>query len=600
MGLPWVVLQKMNSYKYKPSTIVFDERVKHTLSKLQSEYNFGKSMTKSEYAYKVKQAVFEFYKSMGKPTYEFTPASDVPSFVHYKNMIESAASDMSQIIKGCEYINGVLNEMDNVLLEETSVINDNVSMIDFKIKEIENRIKSISSASSMILSDSFEFNDIDTDDESTKNLSHADVSEGLCQIAATDTISSNDFEVSILETSNGFPGNTHEVYDTMDGVKYIGEVDPRISIHSVTSKDKKDWFEFEMYNLDNEVRMKTSSVGFKYKEGISWIKEDNELNLDLKITFRTPRILNILRLNGIPKVNYQTEHPIIKEIIIKDDYAGIQVIKYGDYLLENTTIQFKPQVVKEVIIKISQRDNVVTKVARNYTLSIDPTKMPYFFNDEYKDFTQIDKPTISIEALGLSYNKSDKSIIYPSTTSSNSFLNKEYTKANLFYSTNNTTDNSKLFTDVINAYRYRIGISYIGFEYKQYSENGVYISKSFESENPIKKVTLNAYDKIPGTFYTIEQDEKEKDKPFIAYYLSFNNEEEWHRIYPRTLHSEGPCSIVINSFLNVESRSPNVTYIDTLMEYTRVRLRIELRRPIEVIDESPIVNEYNLDIDGEE
>lgn len=590
----------MNSYKYKPSTVVFDERVKNTLSKLQNEYNFGKSMTKSEYAYKVKQAVFEFYETMGKPTYKFTPASDVPSFIHYKTMVERARNDMAGIIEGCEHINNVLNEMDNILLEETSIINDNISIIDFKVQEIENKIKSISSASSMILSDSFEFNDVNTDDESTKNFSHADVSEGVCELATVDSIASNDFEVSILETSNGFPGNTHEVYETMDGVKYVGEVDPRISIQSVTTKDKKDWFEFEMYNLDNQVRMKTSSVGFKYKEGISWIKEGNELKLDLKISFHTSRVLNILRLNGIPKVNYQTGYPMINEIVIKDNYAGVQVIKYGDYLLENTTIQFKPQVVKEVIIRLSQRDTVITKVARNYALSIDPTKMPYFFNNEFKDFTQIDKPTISIESLGLSYNKKDKSIIYPSTTSNNSFLNKEYTKANLFYSTNNATDNSKLFTEVIEAYRYRIGISYIGFEYKQYSENGVYISKLFESKEPIKKITLNAYDKIPRAFYYVQEDDK--DKPFIAYYLSFNNEEEWHRIYPRTMHSQGPCSIVINSFLNVEARNPNVSYIDTLMEYTSVRLRIELRRPIDMIDQSPIVTEYNLDIDidGEE
>lgn len=590
----------MNSYKYKPSTIIFDERVKHALSKLQVEYNYGKSMTKSEYAYKVKQVVFDFYKNMGKPTYEFIPASDVPSFVHYKTMVERAASDMAQVIEGCKHINGVLDEMDNILLEETSVINNNVSIIDFKIQEIENKIKSISSASSMILSDSFAFNNVDVEEESAKDFSHADISEGVCELATITSTASNDFEVSILETSNGFPGNTHEVYETMDGTKYVGEVDPRLSIHSVTTKDKKDWFEFEMYNLDDDVRMKTSSVGFKYKEGISWIKEDKELILDLKITFNTPRLLNILRLNGIPKVNYQTEHPIIKEIIIKDDYAGVQTIKYGDYLLENTTIQFKPQIVKEVIIKLTQRDNVVTKVARNYALSIDPTKMPYFFNDDFKDFTQIDKPTISIESLGLSYNKSDKSIIYPSTTSNNSFLSKEYTKANLFYSTNDAKDNSRLFTDIINAYRYRIGISYIGFEYKQYSENGVYISKTFESETPIKKVTLNAYDKVPESFKTANLDGEEKSMPFIAYYLSFNDEEEWHRIYPRSMHSEGPCSIVINSFLNVEARNPNVSYIDTLIDYNRVRLKIELCRPIDIIDQTPIVNEYNLDIDGEE
>lgn len=591
----------MNSYKYKPSTVLFDERVKLALTKIQNDFNNGKIKTKSQYAYEIKQAVFNFYNSMGKPTYKYIEASDVPSFVHYKDMVQKAVSDMSCVIQGCEHINSILEEMNTSMIEETEGVNKNIYLIEGKIQEIENKIKTISDASSMVFTDSFEKNELNSygEDNNENNLGHADIDDGICGLASDKWLTETGVNVSILDTSNGFPGSTHEVFETMSGTKFIGESDPRLNIHSVLTNDSKDWFEFEMFNLDDDVVLKTSSVGFKYKEGISWVSNDDELTLDLKITLNNPRVLNVLKINGIPKVNHYTDHPVIKEIIIKDDYAGVQVINYGDYLLEKTKINFKPQVVKEIIIKISQRDSVSTKVSRSYSLSIDPTKIPYFVNDDFKEFTQIDKPTISIESLGLSYNAATKGIVYPSTQSNNSFLNKEYVKANLFYSTINASDNTKLFTEIVDAYKYRIGISYIGLEYKEYVEDGIYISSEFEVDKPIRRVTLNAIDKIPKSFINPDI-EGEKRIPFISYYISFNNEEEWIQVYPRTNHESGPCTVVVNSFLNIESRNKNITYIDRLIEPTSVRLKIELRRPVDVIDETPIVYEYNLDIDGEE
>ncbi|MGL6106111.1 hypothetical protein, partial [Romboutsia sp.] len=583
----------MNSYKYKPSTIMFDERVKKTLAQIKHEYNNGKIQTKTEYAYKIKQAVFEFYESMGKPSYRYIQMSDVPSFPHYKEMVTNARGDMLEIITGCENINSILSEMNIQMLEETDNINNSVSVIDNKIQEIEKRIKAVSDASSMIFCDSFEMNNInDSDTKEDERMPYADISEGVCFLATNDQIEELNFTIDILDSSNGFPGNTHEVYETMEGVKYVGETEPRMNLSSLYSTDNKDWYEFEMYTLDGETKMKTSAVGFKYKEGTSWISEDNELRLDLKLTFDFPKKLNCLNINGIPKTNFQTDYPIIKEIIIKDDYAGVQVIKYGDYLLENTIINFKPQIVKEVIIRLSQNDSVLTRVARTYSLLIDPVNIPYYTSDRYKEYVKIDKPTISIENLGLSYDVKNKSIKYPSSTSVNSFLNKEYIKSNLFFSNINSEDNSKLFSETVNAYRYKIGISHIGFMYNEYTDCGMYISKDFTVDKPIKKITLNAIDKVPESF---KKDENNKND-FINYYIGFDDDEEWHRIYPRSSHISGPCSVVINSYLSIESRNHNVLYIDRLIDPTSFKVKIELYRHKDIINETPIINEYNLNV----
>jgi hypothetical protein len=408
-------------------------------------------------------------------------------------------------------------------------------------------------------------------------------------------IDTSEHTLKILETSKGFPGNTHEVYNTMNGIKYLGETNPRLDLTSVATEDKNDWFEFEMFNLDEEVKMKTSMVGFRYKEGISWVSDDKMLNLNLKITFDKPKRLNWLNLEGLPKVNSYTDYPIITQVVIKDDYAGVQILTPGIELSESVSINFKPQVVKEVIISISQNDSVLTDVARIYSLDIDPVKIPYFFNDEYKDFSQVDKPSISIESLGLSYDSNNKSIIYPDTATVRSFMNKEYIKSNLFYSTIELTENTKMFVEPIKAYRYMIGLKNVNFRYKEYDKKSIYMTKVFENKEPIRRITLNAQDYIPPNFV-----KKEGDEPFIKYLLSFNNGETWEKIYPRSRAYEGPCTIVINSHLNVAARNRNETYIDTLLSPNQVSLKIELSRPDDITDETPMVYEYNLDVDGDE
>lgn len=583
----------MNSYKYKPSTVLFDERIKTTLSKIQANYNNGRLKTKSEYAYEIKDAIYNFYKNIGKPTYRFIEASDVPSFLNYKEMVKNAVTDMREITTGCQNLNKIIYDMNEDMSEIVNEINNTLFSTESKISEIENKITSISDASSLIYSDSFS-SPSSFEHENTLIVNNVDATNGTCKLKFEKQRKEVGMVVEILSTSNGFLGNTHEVYETVSGIKYVGDIEPRNSISSVLNDNTNDWFEFEMYNLDSETKSKTSSVGFRYKEGIEWISDDDKLKLDLKITMQTPAILNVFKISGLPKVNYHTSNPIITEIIITDDYAGTQVINYGKELKENTVINFKPQIVSKIILKIVQTDSIITKVARSYSVAIDTNKIPYFTNDNYEDYTKIDNPTVSIEALGLSYDYSTKGIIYPNTSSNNSFLSKEFIKSNLFYSDIRSDNNNKIFTDIINAYRYRIGISNISLEYKEYSSKSIYISKEFLTPVIIKRVTLNATDTVPHSFNPNVKDQ------FIKYYLCFNDEQEWYQIYPRTSNNLGPCSVVINSHLNVEARSKNVKYIDRLIDAYSVRLKIELSRPEHIIDETPIILEYNLDVDGEE
>lgn len=578
----------MNGFEYKPSTIVFDERVKTILSRLKREFNVGNIKTKTDYAYKIKKVITDFYNNVGKPQFKFIPASDVPNFEEYKSMVDQSVNDITELMCGCNNINETLSNISRDSSEKIDVVKCNLAILESKLLAIESDVKERMNEGSKVFNDFFQASGY----TSYTGFNRADTENRNCSLYKDLTVKENDFDIEILKSSNGFPGNTHEVYVTMSGSRYMGESNPRIDLNCVLD-NTNNYFDFELYSIDDETKVSTSSVGFKYKEGISWVTDDKELKLDLKISLKELKVLNTMILRGIPKMNYCISQPVITEIIISDGFSKIQNIRYGEELSENTIISFKPQVVKDVVIKIVQRNFVPTKISRSYKLALDPTKLNYYSNEDLKDFTQVESPTTSIEVLGLKYDSSDKSIIYPSTESKNNFLDSEYVKSKLFYQDKNLSGNEGIFTDIIEANRYSIALNNISFEYNNYSDTGIYVSETFESDDTIKKVTLNANHCIPSTFVG-----KESKYPFVAYYLSFNNEEEWYRVFPRGSHREGACTIEINSNTSIEERSPNVKYIDRLEDILNVRLKIEMCRPDDIIDETPVVMDYNLEIGG--
>ena len=578
----------MNSFEYKPSTVVFDERVKTALSKLKRDFSIGHIKTKTEYAYRIKKVITDFYNNVGKPQFKFIPASDVPNFEEYKIMVEQSVNDITELLYGCNNLNETITNISKDMTERVDIVKKSLAILESKLLSIEGDVKERMNEGSKIFNDFFQAGGY----TSYIGFNRADTENKNCALYKELTVKENDFDVEILKSSNGFPGNTHEIYVTMSGARYTGESNPRVDLNCVLDKTS-NYFDFELYSIEDTTKIKTSSVGFKYKEGVSWISDAKELKLDIKVSLKEPKVLNTMILKGIPKLNYCISQPTITEIIISDGYSKVQNIRYGEELSENTIISFKPQVVNDVIIKIVQKNFVPTKVSRSYKLAVDPTKLDYFSNEDLKDFTQIECPTTSIEVLGLKYDNSDKSIIYPNTASKNNFLNSEYVKSKLFYSDKNLSGNDSIFTDIIDANRYSIALNNISFEYNNYSDTGVYVSESFKSDEAIKKVTLNASHNVPSSFVG-----KESKYPFIAYYLSFNDEEEWHRVFPRGCHREGHCTIEINSCTSIEERSANIKYIDRLEDVLSVRLKIEMCRPDDIIDETPVVMEYNLEVGG--
>lgn len=592
----------MNKYKYKIDNFILDLRITNALSTIQYNYNSGKYMTKTEYALELKNTVSELYKKAGMPTFVFHKASDVPSYIHYKDMFTKAIYDLETIINCSNALEDKITKLQDESMYTVGNITDSMYFYEMGVVEIENRLKSIADISSSLYTDNF----TNTGYVVGESTSKAYIKNGTCMLHPVKTSTYSSFDLSIGEKSNGFPGNTHEVFVSTAGYTYVGITNPRLNLKDILSKNEDRWFEFEMFNIDGLTKIQTSSLGFKYKEGISWISVDNQLNLYLNIEFELPAYTNVIYIKGLPRLEKTSSLPVISEVVVYDDFGVNYTIHSGKELDGVVAITFPTQYVKSAVVKITQNDTYLTDVARVCIIPAD--KMSLETTYSYDKITNVfdksknayinieeDSKLFSIEYLGLRYDMKTKKVIYPSTKDSYNFMSEEYRKNKLFHYRENDAS-GEITTQIIKAHRYVIGISNIFFEYNEYVNYSTYVSKEFYSEKPITRIVLNTSEHIPKSYF-LTPDDKTTKEGYIEYYVSLNEESEWHQIYSRKNFIDGPCCIMINSSDSESERNKNVKYIDRLDNVHSVRLQIKLRKHSKIEDETPVVNSYSLNID---
>lgn len=599
----------MNGYEYRQDNAAFDSRLEQVISKIQFKYENGQIKTQTDYAYELKNAILDFYKNIGRPTMKFISASTVPFYEEYTAMIENSINDMNTVIQGCDSNYTILTSAKQKTEDSIDVLVNRIEQIASTTDFIKNKIAAIRKASDIIISDDFS----DETSNSKTNNSFIDTSTNALMLGVTksDSASEDNLDIEILDTSNGFPGNTHEVYNTVGSINnnltFKGENNTHIKLSSISENNNStkssssytssNWFEFEMYNISDSIKEDTSMIGFSYIEGIKWVTDDKTLYLDLKLTLKSENNSNYIVIKGAPKTN-EVANPILYKVTISDSLGILQIIEVHKELVGTIIIPFSSQKVKYVTLELVQTEYVKTQVCRQYGVNIDPTRVSKYANDDLKNFVEIDNPLQSIELLGLKYDKKNKSIIYPSTTDTESFLDDAYVKSQLFYNTI-SSNGTLIQREAVNANRYSIGISAVDVRYRKYVQSGTYISKTFTTSNAIKQIIFNSEDYIPDSFSEYIG-ETGNINDFIKYYISFDNGGEWHNIFPRHKPAMGSCTIIVNSDCAVLNRNPNITYVDMMTSPSSFMIKIELSRPEAIIDETPIVYSYNLDISSKE
>lgn len=603
-----------NLIQFLNKTKTIDAKCEIIVNKILDEYSRGLIKTEVEMLYKLKQALKEFYSSIGKPTYKYISAKGTPISAHFNDMINKAYTDLKIMIEECENIsNGIESSFVDIELSR-KMLNNKIKYINKKIDDMKDILVINNEANITTFSDSFlnlDYAEIKTSGNGKIPAANINTTDGVLTLATTDNkLLSPKCKIDILDSSNGFPGNTHMI-DVLDtGLHFVGYNNMRLDLNSMIDGNSDTWFEYELFNVDDKVLEQCGGLGFDYKEDISWITEDNKLKLILKLTLDVPSICNWLSLTPFVSENRGAKSSVITKVTISDENTGVQNINASKVFDDDTVILFTPQMVKSITIEIEQTMPYEVNIGHYYFTKANTINTMVFDDLQSSLYSRVDGVKPSVELLGMKYDPSTKKCIQPKNYNiegTNSIMDSMFVKKSLF-STPTDSDKIKCSIEAIKAYRYFIGIKNISISNYQFVDTSEYMSKPFNTNDYIASITLEAEELIPKEFddyieQIIKNDPIAAEKQglakgqWIKYAISFDNGVEWQSIWPKHRAFQGPCTIKINSDTPENMRdTKNTVYVDRLIEPSSVRLKIYMLRPENEIYKTPVVFKYKLNI----
>jgi hypothetical protein len=249
------------------------------------------------------------------------------------------------------------------------------------------------------------------------------------------------------------------------------------------------------------------------------------------------------------------------------------------------TYPFPPHAVQRVELVLVQNSKYLTKVGHFYYTMANTSSLSIFQDyDDTDKYARIDGKKPSVGVLGCKYDPTTQWIQYPKKR--DEIPDDDYIKSVLF-SLPESTIEKKAAQEMIDAYRYMIGIREIKLSGCLFMEYGEYVSKPFVTEEEITAISLDADEYIPGD-----------DLEILRYYVSLNGGITWHQIYPTHRAYAGIYKYFVNndSIENqisngTDRRSQNLTIAGVA---NRIQVKIEMDRPKDMEYASPVVYGYKL------
>ena len=129
-----------NLLQYTDKSTTIDNKLNSLLSQINHDYNNGNIRTETEYYYRIKNMLTDFYDSLTKPTFQYRPAVSTPMSDEYNAMITESYNDMEYIIKDCEALSDLVSQsFIDAELGRTMMTNE-LAYLSKKVSTIEESI----------------------------------------------------------------------------------------------------------------------------------------------------------------------------------------------------------------------------------------------------------------------------------------------------------------------------------------------------------------------------------------------------------------------------------------------------------------------------
>lgn len=560
-----------NLLQYTDKSETIDNKLNSLLSQINHDYQNGIIRTETEYYYRIKTMLSQFYASLTKPTFVYRPAVSTPMSDEYNAMITEAYSDMEYIIKDCESLSNLVSQSFTDAELGREMMSNEIAYLTQKIVAIGESISKNQPVGTVVFTELF--SDMETmGNSSSKNACYINTSDGFITLKQKMSASAYISKLEIdNEVSNGFPGNTHCVDTLNSELHFIGQDGLRINPANIIDGSKDTWFEFELFSISDEVRKECNSFGFEYDEGVSWVNNEELLRLKLIAHLESESVCSWVSI-----VPYLSDIKGVKNCILEKCEiitASNNVYQVGKNIVFDDVLvfPFPPQQIKRIEFTFVQPSKYLTKIGHFYYTAANTSSMSIFQDFDYSDmYARVDGPKASVSLLGCKYNPTTKWIEYPDNKTE--LPTAQYSKDKLFTLPESTIE-KKSNQEMVDAYRYMIGIRELKIASCEFGDYGEYVSKTFTTDEVITSITLETNEYIPGN-----------DPENLRYFVSIDGGITWHRIYPMHRAYQGIYKYYVNNdsienLLTVNNESKKSKNLSCVGEPKNIQLKIEMRCP---------------------
>lgn len=581
-----------NLLQYTDKSKTIDNKLKTLLAKINYQYKNGEIRTETEYYYKIKTMLNTFYESLTKPSFTYRPAVTTPISSEYNAMINESYNDMEYIIKDCEALQDYVSQSFVDAQLSRTMMSNQLTYLSNKVNNIKQSLSTNQGRGMVVFSDSF--NDFANVGNMSANTSCTiDTFDGILTLNQSSSSNANIASIEIDdEYSNGFPGNTHCV-DTLNGnLHFVGQDGLHIDPAAIVDGNKDTWFEFELFNVTDKVRKACNSYGFDYEEGVSWV-DNNKTLLRLKLVLNLTNDTVCSWISILPYLSdakggtYCTLEKC--EVFASNNYCyKVAENKIFDQVL---TFAFPAQTINRVELTFIQDTRYLCKVGHFFYTNVNTDNMSIYQDFEDADqFTRIEGPKPNVTMLGLKYDPTTKWLNYRDKTTS--VPNETYIKSSLFTLPESTIER-KSNAEMIDAFRYMIGIREIRLPNCTFADYSEYVSRVFTTDEQITSIMLETEEYIPGD-----------DPSVLQYFISVDNGSAWYPITPIQRSYEGVYKYFINNdsienLLTNHSDKFKAQNLSVLTNTNQVQLKIVMKKPKSIVNydyATPIVYSYKLKV----
>ncbi len=257
------------SYFVNKSNLI-NTKYNKMISNVLNEYKNENIKNETEFLYRVNLATKTFIENLKVPIFKYNPVKSTPLSSDI-NIFNDAIDDVSVLFE--EYINLAdnLNNINSELTAYMKMLNTSSNKLTKIIDQLESNVNDIHDNKHYIFTDTFNNKENSLLEDEHSDVCKIDTLNGVLTLSTNVEIDySSSISLEILNSSNGFPGNTHEVesiyiifnitqkysYETSIGHFYTLKLNNDINIFDKINK--------ENYRLVDGYKPSVSLLGLTY------------------------------------------------------------------------------------------------------------------------------------------------------------------------------------------------------------------------------------------------------------------------------------------------------------------------------------------------